>query len=91
MRNGRTANVMADRIADMGTSIREIGDIVKEAVTEKLAELKDGAAALGAEGKRSAKAAGESLKETVESNPIPSLLIALGAGALCGWYLGRKS
>jgi ElaB/YqjD/DUF883 family membrane-anchored ribosome-binding protein len=89
-----TMDALKDRVGVMGATVRDIGEIVKDAVTEKLTELRDGALDLGAKGKErvveKVSEAREDLEERIEAKPLTSIFLAAGVGVLLGMFLRRR-
>jgi ElaB/YqjD/DUF883 family membrane-anchored ribosome-binding protein len=74
---------LKDQAGIMGASVRDIGEIVKDAVTEKLSALREG-------GKDRVAAAREGLEDQIESRPFTSVFVAAGVGLLVGLLVRRK-
>jgi ElaB/YqjD/DUF883 family membrane-anchored ribosome-binding protein len=80
---GETMDALRDRVGIMGATVRDIGEIVKEAVTEKLTSLRD-------DGKDRVAAAKEDLEERIGSKPLTAVFVAAGVGLLFGLFMRRR-
>jgi ElaB/YqjD/DUF883 family membrane-anchored ribosome-binding protein len=70
--------------------VRETASQVKDAAQEKFNQLRDQASEYYEEGRQRAMEWEQSLEDYVQQQPIKSLLIAAGVGALLG-FLWRRS
>jgi len=84
----RRLSAQSGRVAD---EVRELGRVAVAEAAHAAAHLREkGKHALGTGVKRARKAKVR-FDELIAENPVKSLLIALGAGALLGFILRRKS
>lgn len=79
-----------DKAAETRGNLTDMGHLAKEAVQEKLHDLKDGAAEKYAEGKAKLHEFEESLARKVRESPMKSVLIALGVGAVLSFLWRRR-
>ena len=76
--------------AGAADQVRETASQVRDAAQEKFNELRDQASQYYEEGRQRAQEWEQSLETYVQEQPIKSLLIAAGVGALLG-FLWRRS
>src|ERR1051325_9437705 len=69
-----------DKTAEIGGNLKDIGQIVRDAVDDKFHELYRNAMSLGAKGRDKAVEMRDDVACYVESRPLKSVLIAAGAG-----------
>ena len=79
-----------DKAAETRGNLSEMGHLAKEAVQEKLHDLKDGAAEKFASGKEKLHDMEASLLHAVRGAPVKSLLIALGVGVTLSFLWRRR-
>jgi len=84
----RMSNANAGQSA--GDQVRETASQVRDAAQEKFNDLRDQAADYYEQGRQRAMEWEHSLEDYVQQQPIKSLLIAAGVGALLG-FLWRRS
>jgi ElaB/YqjD/DUF883 family membrane-anchored ribosome-binding protein len=70
--------------------VRELGRVAKEVSQEKLRETKQVAGEYVAKGRKKAGELEETVVTYVRENPVKSVMIAAGAGALIGFLLSRR-
>lgn len=80
----------AEHFEEIGAHVREIGSLLKETVEQKIADIKDGAVTLGRSGADRATEFRDDLESYVKKQPMKSILIAAGAGALLSMLLRRR-
>ncbi len=91
-RSNQTDNGV-DELRDSATRIRDdvrdMGNQVRDAAEEKYTELRDKAAEQYEKGRRRAHDLEEQLESCIRDNPLTSLLVAAGVGAVIG-FLWRR-
>jgi len=70
--------------------VRELGRLTKEVSQEKLREAKDAAGEYVTKGREKAGELEDSVVTYVRGNPVKSVLMAAGAGALLAFLLSRR-
>ena len=79
-----------DKAAEARGNLADMGHLAKEAVQEKLHDLKDGAAEKYAEGKVRLNEFEESLAAKVREAPMKSVFIAVGVGVVLSFLWRRR-
>ncbi|MCE9581464.1 MAG: hypothetical protein K8T20_03000 [Planctomycetes bacterium] len=87
--NGHRSN-HASRAHALTDGMTSIKDRVEEAVERNLATLKTGSKRAAKAGRRKVLAIRATTGEAVSRNPLRSVLAASVAGALLGFFLGRR-
>jgi ElaB/YqjD/DUF883 family membrane-anchored ribosome-binding protein len=77
-------------VGEIGATIKDVSEAVKDAVTEKFDELRDGAYELTGQGREQAKAARDAVQKNIEDRPWPAVFIAAGLGAAFGMWFARR-
>jgi ElaB/YqjD/DUF883 family membrane-anchored ribosome-binding protein len=80
----------ADAAQNAADQVRETASQVRDAAQEKFNDLRDQASEYYEQGRQRAMEWEHGLEEYVQQQPIKSLLIAAGVGALLG-FLWRRS
>lgn len=76
--------------AQAGRNVRQAGEHVKEAATQKYNEIKDQASIYYNEGRERAAEFEKSLESYVQEKPLKSVLIAAGIGLVLGMVWKRR-
>jgi ElaB/YqjD/DUF883 family membrane-anchored ribosome-binding protein len=88
-----TARIRA-RAEDAGDAFKDIGDIIRTAIKNRLADLLDSALTYGLRGRERVKEGSTSIRKTVteqiESRPIGAVFLAAGIGFLAGAMFRRR-
>lgn len=79
-----------EKAAQTRTNIADMGHLAKEAVQDKLNDLKDRAADKLGDGKAKVQELEESLRHKVQEAPVKSLLIAAGVGIALAFIWRRR-
>lgn len=79
-----------DKASETRSNLVDMGQLAKEAVQEKLHDLKDGATEKYDSGKAKMNELEESLVRKVREAPMKSLLIAAGVGAVLSFLWRRR-
>jgi ElaB/YqjD/DUF883 family membrane-anchored ribosome-binding protein len=87
---GGAGETIRETASQVQQNLRDMGGQVRDAAQEKFNELRDQAAEYYEQGRQSAREWEHSLEEYVQQQPVKSLLIAAGVGALIG-FLWRRS
>jgi ElaB/YqjD/DUF883 family membrane-anchored ribosome-binding protein len=83
------AEQLRHKAADLKEDIVEVGKLSKEYAGEKLQDLGEKAARTYQRGRQRAGELQENVQHYVSEQPVKSLLIALGAGLLLGFFWRR--
>ena len=81
---------LRDKLSETRENIVDMGHLAKDAVSEKLHELRDRASEKYDEGKEKLHDFEESLVKSVRQSPMKSVLIAAGVGLAIGCLWGRR-
>ena len=87
---GGAGEQMRNTAAQVQQNLRDMGSQVRDAAEEKFNNLRDQAAEYYDQGRERAQEWEQNLESYVQDQPIKSLLIAAGVGALLG-FLWRRS
>lgn len=79
-----------EKSAETRSNLADMGHLAKEAVQEKLHDLKEGAAEKYAEGKLKMHELEAKLAQKVQESPVKSLLVALGVGMVISFLWRRR-
>jgi ElaB/YqjD/DUF883 family membrane-anchored ribosome-binding protein len=88
--SARTTEKLRDKLSETRENIVDMGHLAKEAVQDKLHDLKATAADKYDAGKEKLGEYGENFAETVRGAPMKSVLIAAGVGLLVGFFACRR-
>jgi ElaB/YqjD/DUF883 family membrane-anchored ribosome-binding protein len=88
--SARAPERLRDKMTETRENIVDMGHLAKEAVTDKLHDLKDRASEKYDEGKEKLHDFEESLLKSVRKSPMKSVLIAAGVGLAIGCLWGRR-
>jgi ElaB/YqjD/DUF883 family membrane-anchored ribosome-binding protein len=80
----------AEHLEEIGAHVREIGSILKDTVEQKIADIRDGAVEIGRASSDRAGEARDNLEKYIRKQPMKSILIAAGAGALLSILIRRN-
>jgi ElaB/YqjD/DUF883 family membrane-anchored ribosome-binding protein len=81
---------LREQAAAVKEDVRELGRVAKEVSQEKLRETKQTAGEYIAKGRKKAGEFEDSVVSYIRDNPVKSVLMAAGAGALLGFLLSRR-
>lgn len=79
-----------DKAAEARTNLADMGHLAKEAVQEKLQDLKESAGEKIEGGKEKLHELGAALEQRVRAAPVKSLLLAAGVGAVFAFLWRRR-
>jgi len=86
----RAGEQLRDKMSETRENIVDMGQLAKEAVTDKLHQLRERAGEKYDEGKEKLQDFEESLVKSVRQSPMKSVLIAAGVGLAIGCLWGRR-
>ena len=81
---------LRDKMTETRENIVDMGHLAKDAMTEKLHELRETASEKYGEGKEKLHDFEENLVRSVRKSPMKSVLIAAGVGLAIGCLWGRR-
>ncbi|MCK5941078.1 MAG: hypothetical protein KAI24_03835 [Planctomycetes bacterium] len=81
---------LRDQVRVLGEDVKELGRLTKEALAHKVDSAKDAAQGAVEAGKDKALEYRDRLSEATREQPIKSVLIAAGIGAVIGLFMGRR-
>jgi len=84
------ASRLKEQAAVVKDDVRELGRLTKEVSQEKLREARHAAGEYVTKGREKAGELEDSVVTYVRSNPVKSVLMAAGAGALLAFLLSRR-
>jgi ElaB/YqjD/DUF883 family membrane-anchored ribosome-binding protein len=82
--------MLRDKLSETRENLADVGHLAKEAVQDKLHQLRDRASSGYGAGKEKLHEYEESLANVVRESPMKSVLIAAGVGLLLG-FVWRRS
>ena len=85
-----TAEAIKGSASQAAQSVRNLGENVRDAASEKFTQLLDQASDYSKQGRERAREWEQNLEEYVQEKPIQSLLIAAGVGMLVGLLWRRR-
>lgn len=88
--SARAGEQLRDKLSETRENIVDMGHLAKEAVTDKLSQLRDRAGEKYDEGKEKLHDLEDSLVKSVRQSPMKSVLIAAGVGLAIGCLWGRR-
>jgi ElaB/YqjD/DUF883 family membrane-anchored ribosome-binding protein len=87
-------NGIRDHAAGMGSSVRDLGEAVKDVLFEKLTDMLKRAVSLGGKGSEAVRDAAveakDGLEEQIQERPYRAVLMAAGLGLMLGLVLRRR-
>jgi ElaB/YqjD/DUF883 family membrane-anchored ribosome-binding protein len=86
----KTPDKFRDKLAETRDNIVDMGHIAKDAVQDKLHDLKEGAADKYEQGKEKLQSLEKTLERRVRESPMKSVLVAAGIGLALG-IIWRRS
>jgi len=84
------ADALRDKTKEIGGNLKEIGNLLREAVEDKLGNLRESASEAGRRGRETALEYRSDVEDYVRNDPKKSLAIAAGVGFLLGIFMCRK-
>ena len=88
--NLRAQERLRDKLTETRENIVDMSQLAKEAVTDKLHDLRERASEKYGEGKEKLHDLEENLVKSVRKSPMKSVLIAAGVGLALGCLWGRR-
>lgn len=81
---------LREQVRVLGDDVKELARLTRNALGQKVEAARHATSAAFARGRDSAKHYGERLGDLTRENPLKSVLVAAGVGALLGLILGRR-
>jgi ElaB/YqjD/DUF883 family membrane-anchored ribosome-binding protein len=88
--NSGESSHIGQQLGVLGEDVKELGRMGKDAIVEKIGAVKDAAGHAVAHGRDKVVEYRDAVADRTREQPIKSLLIAAGVGALVGIVLGRR-
>jgi ElaB/YqjD/DUF883 family membrane-anchored ribosome-binding protein len=85
-----TRDTFAESASTLGQDIREVRDAAKRVATDSMGAMRETAHQFVDDGRSRVRALGDDVQAKVQAQPIKSLLIAAGVGALIGALFLRR-
>ena len=85
-----TTERLREQAHTVGKDLRTLGEVAKEAADEKIGDARRAARAVYADGRQRAEGELDRLAARIRDNPLRSIAIAAGIGALIGVLLRRR-
>ena len=81
---------LRDKTKEVGGNLKEIGNLLRDAVEDKLGNLRESASDVGRRGREQAMEYRSDVEDFVRNDPVKSIAIAAGVGFLLGILMCRK-
>ena len=89
-RTAKSSDDLRQSAKAVGDDLRDLGRAAKDVAQEKYEGVKRHAGDYVTQGRQKASEFEDQIEEYIRQKPLESVLIAVGAGALIGFLLGRK-
>jgi ElaB/YqjD/DUF883 family membrane-anchored ribosome-binding protein len=88
--DGDAVEQLRHKGSQLQRDVRELGTLARQAAQEKLGEARDAAGQYVEQGREKTQQLARTVEDYIRQQPIKSVLIAAGAGAVLGVLLARR-